>query len=341
MEPIAAMEMRSVDAIPDGPGWLYEPKWDGFRALAVREGDDVEIFSKRGQPLGRYFPEIVEALAALTAVRFALDGELVVPQAGALSFDTLQQRIHPAASRIAKLSRATPALYLVFDLLRDGNGEPARLPLERRRPLLDAFAQAHFAPGGVLRRSPASTARADVDAWFARTGGALDGVVAKKLDAAYAFGTRDAAVKIKRERTADCVIGGYRLAAGSGDRVGSLLLGLYNDAGMLDYIGFSSAFAAADRVALLERLRPFEGGAGFDGAAPGGTPSRWNRDRDKDRSYVELRPELVLEVGFDQVTAGRIRHGTRPLRWRTDKPARACTDDQLRSAASVFELVDA
>ena len=340
MEAPNPMELRAVDAIPDGTGWLYEPKWDGFRAIAVRDGDDVAIFSKAGQPLGRYFPEVVAALGTLAVRRFTIDGELVVPEAGALSFDTLQQRIHPAASRVAMLARTHPARYLIFDLLRDGDDDVASQPLSLRREKLDAFAR-RFAPNDVLRRSPASTSRNDVDDWFARVGGALDGVVAKRLDAPYPFGSRDGGVKIKKQRTADCVIGGYRTAAGSDELVGSLLLGLYNDEGTLDYIGFSSAFPAAERKALVARLAPYLGGSGFDGAAPGGTPSRWNRDRERDRSYVALQPELVLEVGFDQVTAGRIRHGTRPLRWRTDKSPRDCTTDQLAVLGNVFDLVDA
>ena len=334
------MELRAVERIPDGPGWLYEPKWDGFRALASRDGDAVTIVSKAGQPLGRYFPEIVAALGALPERRFALDGELVVPEAGALSFDTLQQRIHPAASRIAMLARTHPARYLVFDLLREAAHDVSVEPLVERRTELERFSSA-FARDGLIRLSPASTARADVDAWFARVGGALDGVVAKRLDAAYTFGRSDDAVKIKRQRTADCIVGGFRFAAGSDSRVGSLLLGLFNVAGTLDYIGFCSAFAAAERAELVARLAPYRGGAGFDGAAPGETPSRWNRDRERDRSWVALRPELVLEVGFDQVTAGRIRHGTKPLRWRPDKAPRACTTDQLVVAGSVFDLVDA
>jgi ATP-dependent DNA ligase len=332
------MEMRSVATIPDGPEWFYEPKWDGFRALAHRTGNDVAIASKSGQPLARYFPEIAAALAALPARRFALDGELVVPFAGALSFDTIQQRIHPAASRVAMLARTTPALYLVFDLLSEDGIDVVELPLRERRARLERFA-ATWPAGGTLRLSPVTTERRVVDEWFARVGGALDGVIAKRADRPYTSGKTDAAVKIKKQRSADCVIGGFRYAAGSKDRVGSLLLGLYDEDGELDYIGFCSGFTSPERQALLAKLEPYRGGSGFTGGAPDMAPSRWSRGADRDRSYVALRPELVLEVAFDQVTGGRIRHGTRPLRWRTDKEPRQCTADQLEIAGSVMGLL--
>ncbi|BDE06011.1 ATP-dependent DNA ligase [Vulcanimicrobium alpinum] len=335
----APMEMRAVDAIPEGPAWQYEPKWDGFRALVHRDGDRVAITSKNGQPLARYFPEVVAALAALGADGFSLDGELVVPVAGAFSFDTLQQRIHPAASRVQMLARKTPALYLVFDLLREEGADRVGEPLERRREALERFMHANAEEHGTLRLSPATRDRAVVDRWFAEVGGALDGVIAKRLGVPYASGRRDAAVKIKKQRTADCVVGGFCYAAGSTDRVGSLMLGLYDDAGLLDYIGFCSSFSTAERRALLERLLPHAGGSGFTGGAPGDAPSRWSRDPERDRSYVALAPELVLEVGFDQVTGGRIRHGTRPLRWRTDKAPRSCTVDQLETAGAVLSLI--
>jgi ATP-dependent DNA ligase len=336
----APMEMRSVATIPDGPEWLYEPKWDGFRAIVHRDGDAVEITSKHGQPLGRYFPEIVAALSALKHDGYSLDGELVVPDAGALSFDALQQRIHPAASRVTLLSRSTPALFLAFDLLRENTTDVLTLPLRERRAKLERFARA-FPADGLIRLSPATSERSVVDAWFAQVGGALDGVIAKRADKPYASGKRDAAVKIKKTRTADCVIGGFRYAAGEHDRVGSLLLGLYDDAGLLDYIGFCSGFAVAERKALVARLEPYSGGSGFTGGAPDQAPSRWNRGIERDRSYVALRPELVLEVAFDQVTSGRIRHGTKPVRWRTDKAPRACTLDQLETAGSVLGLLGA
>ncbi len=227
----APMEMRSVEIIPTGPEWMYEPKWDGFRAIVHRDGDDVAIISKNGQPLSRYFPEIVAALAAVERDRFSLDGELVVPRAGALSFDALQQRIHPAATRVAMLARTTPAYYLVFDLLREDGRELVELPLHERRERLERFTVV-FPTAGTLRLSPVTADRAVVDAWFERVGGALDGVIAKRRDRPYTSGKTDAAVKIKKARSADCVIGGFRYAAGSHDRIGSLLLGLYDGRGL-------------------------------------------------------------------------------------------------------------
>ena len=259
-----------------------------------------------------------------------LDGELVVPLAGAFSFDALQQRIHPAASRVNMLAKTTPAWYLVFDLLSEDGPDLIELPLSERRARLEKFARAF--DGTTLRLSPATRDRKVVDDWFARVGGALDGVIAKRADMAYASGTRDGAVKVKRSRTADCVIGGFRYAKGSTTQVGSLLLGLYDDDGLLDYIGFCSAFPAEEKKALIERLRPHVGEPGFTGGAPDTAPSRWDRDPDRDKSYVKLKHDLVLEVAFDQVTSGRIRHGTKPVRWRIDKAPRQCTARAARHA---------
>jgi ATP-dependent DNA ligase len=332
------MEMRSVSDVPVGPQWQYEPKWDGFRCLAYRDGRDVALQSKAGQPLGRYFPEIADALGRLTTKRFVLDGELVVPLAGALSFDALQQRIHPAASRVAMLARKTPAWYLVFDLLDEAGDDLVEIPLSERRARLETFARQF--DGETLRLSPATRDRAVVDDWFARVGGALDGVIAKRADAPYASGTRDAAVKVKRTRTADCVIGGFRYAKGSTSQIGSLLLGLYDDDGLLDYIGFCSAFSAEEKRALMQRLKPHLGEPGFTGGAPDSAPSRWSRGEDRDRTYVKLKHDLVLEVAFDQVTSGRIRHGTRPVRWRTDKAPRQCTTEQLETPGRALALLE-
>lgn len=332
------MEMRAADAIPDPPGWLYEPKWDGFRCLAHRDGDDVALTSKAGQPLARYFPEIVSALRALPADGWSLDGELVVPIAGTLTFDALQQRIHPAASRITMLAQRTPAVYLVFDMLRRNFTDSVAHPLEERRRMLEEFASA-FGNATALRLSPATASRAIVDGWFAAVGGALDGVVAKKLGVPYASGRRDAAVKVKKMRTADCVVGGFRYAKDSRSHVGSLLLGLYDERGLLDYIGYCSAFSTAERIALIERLSPHAGEPGFTGGAPDSEPSRWSRGADRDRTYVKLKGDLVLEVEYDQVTGGRMRHGTRLVRWRTDKSPQACTTDQLESPGAMSALL--
>jgi ATP-dependent DNA ligase len=332
------MEARAVAEIPAGPQWQYEPKWDGFRCLAFRDGGVVQLQSKAGQPLGRYFPEVVAALERLGDERFVLDGELVVPHAGALSFGVLQQRIHPAASRVAMLAKQTPAWYLVFDLLSHGGTDAVALPLAERRALLEALAPSF--DGETVRLSPATRDRAVVDDWFARVGGALDGVIAKRVDAPYASGSRDAAVKVKRVRTADCVVGGFRYAKGSTSQVGSLLLGLYDDEGLLDYVGFCSAFPADQRKALLARLQPYVDGPGFTGGAPEGGPSRWDRGEERDKSYVKLSPTLVLEVAFDQVTGGHIRHGTRPLRWRSDKNPSQCTLEQLETPDRALALLD-
>ena len=315
------MEARTSEAIPDGEGWQYEPKWDGFRCLAFRDGDAVELRSKSGKPLGRYFPEVVAALAALKQDRFVLDGELVLPVGEVLSFAALQLRLHPAASRIARLSRETPAQYMLFDCLQLGDTVLAQQPLAERRRALEKFAAR--AGSDTILLSPVTSVRTEAEAWFERTGGALDGIVAKLAGAPYAPGERTM-VKVKKQRTADCIVGGYRPGANGG--VGSLLLGLYDAAGLLDYVGFTSSFSAGEREALLGRLQPLKGPSAFTGSAPGGA-SRWNRGRTTE--WVALRPDLVAEVIYDQVTGGRFRHGTTFHRWRPDKAPAQCTMDQL------------
>ena len=324
--PYPPMEARLVTAIPRGPAWQYEPKWDGFRCLAFRDGDRVELQSKSGQPLARYFPEVVATLQSLKARRFVLDGELVIPKGSGLSFDDLLQRIHPAASRVERLSRESPAVLVVFDLLVDADGR--RLtdrPLRERRRGLEAFEKTYLARVGGLALSPATTDVATASAWLSGAGGAVDGVIAKRLDLAYRSGDRTGMEKVKRARTADCVVGGFRYASGA-RVVGSLLLGLHDREGLLHHVGFTSGFAAAERKALLERLRPLIAPPGFTGRAPGG-PSRWSTDRSGE--WEPLRPRLVAEVGYDHFTGGRFRHGTRFLRWRPDKAPRQCTLDQV------------
>jgi len=276
--------------------------------------------SKSGKPLGRYFPEIVAALSELTESRFVLDGELVLPQGEILSFAALQLRLHPAASRIEKLSRETPAQLMLFDCLRIGARDLSGEPLSVRRQALEAFVAKVREPRLLL--SPVTRERRVAEAWFAHGGGALDGVIAKRLDEPYQPGER-AMIKVKQQRTADCVVGGYRL---SGKAVGSLLLGLYDDAGKLDYVGFTSSFSVVEKAELLAKLAPFRGAPGFTGNAPGG-PSRWNRG--KSTAWVSLKPDLVAEVIYDQVTGQRFRHGTTFLRWRSDKAPRQCTMEQL------------
>jgi ATP-dependent DNA ligase len=314
------MEAKLTAEIPEGEGWQFEPKWDGFRCLAFRDGDEIELMSKSGKPLGRYFPEIVAALRGLKETRFTLDGELVLPRGEILSFADLQLRLHPAASRIDKLSRETPAQLMLFDCLQLGDRNLSDEPLSVRRRALEGFMKE--AAGQRLLLSPVTRERRVAEAWFANSGGALDGVIAKRLDGPYQPGER-AMIKVKQQRTADCVVGGYRL---SGGKVGSLLLGLYDGEGLLNYVGYTSSFSASKRGELLDKLAPLRGPSAFTGNSPGG-PSRWSRGRSSE--WEPLRPELVAEVIYDQVTGQRFRHGTTFHRWRPDKAPRQCTMDQL------------
>jgi ATP-dependent DNA ligase len=326
------MEALLSDALPEPPGWYYEPKWDGFRAIVVRDGEEIEIWSKSGKPLGRYFPEIVAAVASLAEKRLMLDGELVVPIGDHLSFDALQARLHPAASRIAKLSEEAPAQLILFDCLRAGNHDYSDSPLTERRAALERL-HAKIGHKAILL-SPFTLAVDQATAWLASSGGALDGVIAKPSDLPYQAGKR-AMRKVKQLRTADCVVGGYR--TGKGGVLASLLLGLYDEHGKLDLVGFASAFPAEERTVLAAKVAPHAGGAGFTGNAPSG-PSRWNPD--KSGEYIPLAHQLVAEVVYDQVTAGRFRHGTRLLRWRLDKAPKDCTRDQLVTELSPAELLE-
>lgn len=332
--PFAPMEARSEESIPESAeqNWLYEPKWDGFRCVAFRNGEEVVLQSKAGQPLTRYFPEVVSALAALPADKFVLDGELVIETAGHLDFNALLQRVHPAESRIRRLAAETPAQYLIFDLLVDAQGTSlVERPLTARKQALEKFFRASIrtqAAKQTLRLSQSSNDPADARAWL--TGLAsfgCDGVVAKLADEPYHSGDRDAMVKIKRQRTAECVVGGFRHATKKERGVGSLLLGLYNANGQLDHVGFCSSFTAAERLELLKTLKPLMHGEGFTGKAPGG-PSRWNRDG-RASEWEPLKPTLVVEVQFDHFSGGRFRHGTKFLRWRPEKPAAQCSIDQV------------
>jgi ATP-dependent DNA ligase len=326
--PYPPMEAKLVDEIPRGDNWQYEPKWDGFRCVAFRKGERVLLQSKAGQPLGRYFPEIVAALQNLKPAEFVLDGEIVILQDGHLSFDDLLLRIHPAASRIQKLSKETPATYLLFDLLVDEKGkslikEPQRLRRERLGRLVKSFGKQES-----IRLSPATQDHATAERWMKELAASgFDGVIAKELDCAYASGNRSAMRKIKRIRTADCVVGGFRYASKGGE-VGSLLLGLYDGEGKLNHVGFSSSFAASERKKLKALLKPYMGGSGFTGHAPGG-PSRWSTDRSGE--WEALKPKLVCEVRYDHFSGGRFRHGTKFLRWRPEKSPRSCTYEQVES----------
>jgi ATP-dependent DNA ligase len=330
--PFPPMEAASESKIPSGRGWLYEPKWDGFRCLAFRKGGQVLLQSKAGQPLGRYFPELVAALAALPVKTFVLDGEIVIPVDGSLSFDDLLQRIHPAESRIRKLARETPSSLFSFDLLVDGRGRSlVDLPLAERRARLEALF-GKIPAGGQAVLSPATPERETAQGWMRDLAGSgLDGVVAKRLDSPYLSGERGGMVKVKRMRTADCVVGGFRWAQ-KGDRVGSLLLGLYDESGRLDHVGFSSSFSAEERQELPAVLAPHQGGSGFTGKAPGG-PSRWSQGRSTE--WVPLDPVLVCEVRYDHFSGDRFRHGTKFLRWRPDKKPEACTFNQVRPSRSL------
>ena len=319
------MEAKLVEALPSEPGWQYEPKWDGFRAIASRSGDVIELMSKSGKSLARYFPEIVAALAGTTATDYVVDGELILPVDDILSFDALQARLHPAESRIQKLSRETPAQYTLFDCLALEGDELITAPLSDRRSAVERF---HAAEGGAtLLLSPATHDLRQAAKWLAESGGALDGVVAKRIDEPYQSGER-AMRKVKQHRTADCVVGGFRRAK-NGPHVASLLLGLYDETGLLNHVGFTSALSGEDKVTLAARLEALTGGPGFTGKAPGG-PSRWNNGRESE--WHSLKPELVVEVTYDQVTGYRFRHGTGLLRWRPDKDPAQCTMDQLQYA---------
>ncbi len=324
--PYPPMEAVSVAEIPQGDGWLYEPKWDGFRCLVFRRGDQVLLQSKAGQPLGRYFPELVDALHALPVQEFVCDGEIIILEDGRLAFDELLQRIHPAESRIRKLAAETPSTLMVFDLLVDGEGKPlVNFPLAERRQELQIFFSG-IPINERVRLSPASKDRADAEDWMGELGAAgLDGIIAKRLDEPYHSGDRSGMVKIKRLRTADCVVGGFRYAE-KGDQIGSLLLGLYRE-GLLDHVGFTSSFAAEERQGLKKIVEPLAGGEGFTGKAPGG-PSRWSTRRSNE--WQPLQPKLVCEVRYDHFSGERFRHGTKFLRWRPDKDPKQCTFAQVR-----------
>jgi ATP-dependent DNA ligase len=265
----AAMEAKLVAELPTGPGWRFEPKWDGFRALVLRDGAQIEIQSKSGKPLARYFPEIVAMIAAVSEQHVLLDGELILPVGDVLSFDALQQRLHPAESRIARLARETPAQLMLFDLLAEGGRPLAHQPFAERRQALEAFHARHGSPALLL--SPQTEELTQAEAWLRASGGALDGVVAKQADLPYRPGER-AMLKVKQHRTADCVVGGVRRSADGA--IASLLLGLYGSDGLLHHVGFVGGLPAAERRALSDRIAPHLGGPGFTGKAPGG-PSRW------------------------------------------------------------------
>ncbi|HET9336048.1 MAG TPA: ATP-dependent DNA ligase [Sphingomicrobium sp.] len=328
---IEPMEALLAEELPQGPGWQYEPKWDGFRCIAVRDGSEVELWSKSGKPLARYFPEVETMFGRLKARRFVIDGELLIASEGSIAFDALQLRLHPAASRVARLAAETPAMFMAFDCLVLAGKMLAGEPLAKRRVALDAMLARESEPALLL--SPATTGREEAIGWLKRSGGALDGVIAKRLEQPYRAGER-AMVKVKQRRTADCVVGGFRY--GRNDKlVASLLLGLYDDSGLLHHVGFTSSIAARDRPAWTEELERLVKPPGFTGDAPGG-PSRWSSERTAE--WQPLKPKIVVEVLYDQVTAGRFRHGTRLLRRRPDKAPRQCRCDQLAHPLTPAQL---
>ncbi|MGA2760033.1 MAG: ATP-dependent DNA ligase [Candidatus Cybelea sp.] len=317
------METRPSKQIPEGDGWTYEPKWDGFRCVAFRDEKSVELQSKSGETLTRYFPEIVSALLDARAQRFVVDGELMIVEGESADFDALLQRIHPAESRVRRLATETPATYVLFDLLVDGRTKLFERTLQERRAGLEEFVLRNLAKNPAIALSPATSDVALAKRWLSGSLARLDGVIAK-ANVPYAFGSRDAVFKIKRSYTADCVVGGFRTT--NDGSIASLLLGLYDDDGLLHHVGFVGSMGAAERKRAAGLLKPIVEPPGFTGSAPGG-PSRWRRA--ENAQWFPVKPKVVVEVSFDHVTARRFRHATRLLRWRDDKSPRQCTMDQL------------
>ncbi|HTG43922.1 MAG TPA: ATP-dependent DNA ligase [Verrucomicrobiae bacterium] len=331
------MEALSAGEIPEGGEWQYEPKWDGFRCVAFRDGEEVALQSKAGQPLARYFPELVEAVRALPLKRFVLDSEIAIPVGQKLSFENLQLRLHPAESRIRKLAKETPAIMIVFDLLVDDKGDSwLEKPLQERRTRLEEMAARHFNPASSIFLSPATTEVQLARQWFSNPGESLDGIIAKRVDLPYQSGERTGMQKIKQIRSVDCVVGGFRYGTKS-KLMGSLLLGLYDEGGLLHHVGFCSAIKAAEKKKLTLELEALKGAPGFTGRAPGG-PSRWATERSGE--WEPLQSRLVVEVAYDHFTGGRFRHGTKFIRWRPDKAPRQCLLEQVdQSEGSALRLL--
>jgi ATP-dependent DNA ligase len=311
--PIAPQLARSAKELPSGDDWRYEPKWDGFRTIVFRDGDEIQLQSRNGKPMNRYFPDIVEQIAAMPADAVVLDGEMIVTVDGVQEFDLLSQRIHPAASRVEMLAEQTPASFVAFDVLADAGEELLALPYVERRERLAALEL------GPVELTPVVDDREEAGKWLAGTG---EGVIAKRAEAPYRPGERTGMMKIKRVRTADAVVAAFRFGKEEGT-VGSLILGMYDDAGELRVVGHTSGFRAKQKRELLELLEPYrthERGSG--------EPSRWKSD--EELVWEGLRPELVVEIGFDHITGNRIRHGAKFVRWREDKDPRECSIAQLR-----------
>lgn len=328
--PIKPMLAKLQSEIPRGDDWLYEPKWDGFRAIVFRDEGEVHIASRDHKPLERYFPELVPAVRECLPNRCVVDGEVVVTGPNGLDFDALLQRIHPAESRINLLSTKTPASFVAFDLLALGDEDLRALPLaERRLRLLETVdheAMPQPGRGTKISTTPQSADAEEAALWLETLEEiGLDGIIAKRADGPYVEGER-VMVKVKQRRTADCVVGGYRLSK-TKDGVGSLLLGLYDEHGTLHFVGHTSSFKARERRALLEQLRPLEGGESFVGGRSPGGPSRWNAGREL--NWVPVEPLLVCEVTYDKMQGERFRHASTFVRWRDDKKPRECMLDQV------------
>jgi ATP-dependent DNA ligase len=328
MEPMLS---AAADEIPKGDRWEYEPKWDGFRTLVFRDGDEVALVSRGSRPMARYFPEVLPAFRGLRQSKLVLDGELIVVGEKGLDFGALQQRIHPAESRVRILSAATPVWYVAFDLIAEGDSDLRAQPLGERRKRLERLLKGVKSP---IFLTPYTRDHKTAGEWFDKFEGAgLDGVMAKSWDGAYVPGKR-LWVKVKHQRTCDCVVIGWR-KSNDGQSLGSLLLGLYDGKGTLHYVGHTSSFSAAERKELIAKLKPLASEPPKEwsdaaGRMPGG-PSRWSRG--KEAEWMTVRPELVCEVAYDKLEAGeRFRHATRFLRWRTDKLPRKCGFDQIASA---------
>lgn len=333
--PSAPMEAKRVEVIPSGDQWVFEPKWDGFRALVFRDGDQVVIQSKNQRPLTRYFPELESAFLSLRKKAFVLDGEITIPIGGRLSFDDLLQRIHPAESRVRALAEATPATFIAFDLLCRGRGSrgdlSARSFATRRENLVAWFDSVEDAR---LSLTPSTRERADAERWFrdlSREG--LDGVIAKRRDLDYRFGERDGMQKVKHFRTVDCVVAGYRLKE---DQAGSLVLGLFDGEGRLHHVGHTSSLPRELSREITPLLRTIDGESAFDVGGPGG-PSRWSRG--EAGAWQPVEPRLVAEVRYDHFSQGRFRHGSKFMRWRPDKDPEQCLLDQVVPAEGKSKLL--
>jgi ATP-dependent DNA ligase len=331
--PFPPMEARTEETLPQGPDWQFEPKWDGFRCIAFKENKKIELQSKAQKPLTRYFPELVTALEEIPE-DFVLDGEIVIRSGLKFSFDDLLQRIHPAKSRIEKLSKETPADYIVFDILSLGKRSTAELPLNERRKLLETFSK-KFRKVKTIFLSPAAKTFKEAKSWLKKSGDTLDGLMAKLKNSPYMSGQRQGMVKIKFKRSADCVVGGYRMAS-KGGLVGSLLLGLYDKKGLLNHVGFVSTSHFKDIADLTKKLKALNGAPGFTGSSPGG-PSRWSSERSSE--WQPVKPKLVVEVEYDHFSGNRFRHGTKFLRWRPDKDPKKCTFIQVEKEAGAALLL--